>query len=110
MTEVIRLPEISENVKSGDVIEVLVKVGDLIEQEQPIVELETENAVLQQQLSDLEGRLTGLEVANSSPSSQPVHLAGFIGLLLLLIISLIWVGWRNGLHRINTGQDSGGAR
>ena len=47
MVEEIRLPEISENVDSGDVIEVLVKVGDFIEVEQPVVELETEKAAFE---------------------------------------------------------------
>ena len=44
MIEEIRLPEISENVDSGDVIKVLIKVGDYVEKEQPVVELETEKA------------------------------------------------------------------
>ena len=44
MIEEIKLPEISENVKSGEVLEILVKVGDFIEKEQPVIELETEKA------------------------------------------------------------------
>jgi pyruvate dehydrogenase E2 component (dihydrolipoamide acetyltransferase) len=44
MIEEIRLPEISENVDSGDVIRLLVKIGDRIEVDQPVVELETEKA------------------------------------------------------------------
>lgn len=47
MIEEVRLPEISENVESGDVINILVKVGDFIEKEQPIVELETEKAAFE---------------------------------------------------------------
>lgn len=47
MIKEIQLPEISENVESGDVIEVLVKVGDFIEAEQPVVELETEKAAFE---------------------------------------------------------------
>ena len=47
MIKEIHLPEISENVDSGDVIEVLVKVGDFIEAEQPVVELETEKAAFE---------------------------------------------------------------
>ena len=47
MLEEVRLPEISENVESGDVINILVKVGDFIEKEQPIVELETEKAAFE---------------------------------------------------------------
>ena len=47
MVEEIRLPEISENVESGEVIEILVKVGDFIEKEQSVVELETEKAAFE---------------------------------------------------------------
>jgi pyruvate dehydrogenase E2 component (dihydrolipoamide acetyltransferase) len=47
MIEEVRLPEISENVESGDVISVLVKEGDFVEQEQSLVELETEKAAFE---------------------------------------------------------------
>jgi pyruvate dehydrogenase E2 component (dihydrolipoamide acetyltransferase) len=47
MVEEVRLPEISENVETGEVIDVLVKVGDFIELEQSVVELETEKAVFE---------------------------------------------------------------
>lgn len=47
MIKEVRLPEISENVESGDVIKVLVSVGDVLEIDQPVVELETEKAVLE---------------------------------------------------------------
>ena len=47
MIEEIRLPEISENVESGDVVKVLVSVGDTVEVDQPLVELETEKAVFE---------------------------------------------------------------
>jgi pyruvate dehydrogenase E2 component (dihydrolipoamide acetyltransferase) len=47
MVEEVRLPEISENVESGEVIDILVKVGDFIELEQSVVELETEKAVFE---------------------------------------------------------------
>ena len=44
MIKEVTLPEISENVESGDVIEVLVKVGDMVEKEQSLAVLETEKA------------------------------------------------------------------
>lgn len=47
MIKEVRLPEISENVDSGDVIKVLVSVGDVIKVDQPLVELETEKAVFE---------------------------------------------------------------
>jgi len=47
MIEEIRLPEISENVETGDVTKVLVSAGDSVEVDQPLVELETEKAVFE---------------------------------------------------------------
>lgn len=47
MIKEVRLPEISENVESGDVIKILVSVGDAVETDQPLVEIETEKAVLE---------------------------------------------------------------
>jgi pyruvate dehydrogenase E2 component (dihydrolipoamide acetyltransferase) len=47
MVQEVALPEISENVESGEVIRVLVSEGQTIEQEQPVVELETEKAAFE---------------------------------------------------------------
>ena len=47
MIEDVKLPEISENVDSGVVIGILVKVGDWVRMEQPLVELETEKATFE---------------------------------------------------------------
>src|SRR5688500_1633625 len=46
MTE-FKIPELGENVASGDVTRVLVKVGDTIALEQPVVELETDKATVE---------------------------------------------------------------
>jgi pyruvate dehydrogenase E2 component (dihydrolipoamide acetyltransferase) len=43
----VRLPEISENVDSGDVTKVLVAQGDTVAVDQPLIELETEKAVFE---------------------------------------------------------------
>ncbi|MCH7550076.1 MAG: 2-oxo acid dehydrogenase subunit E2, partial [Candidatus Krumholzibacteriota bacterium] len=43
----IRLPEISENVDSGDVVKLLVSPGDVVTVDQPLIELETEKAVFE---------------------------------------------------------------
>lgn len=43
----IKLPEISENVHEGDVIKVLVAVGDTVALDQALIELETEKAVFE---------------------------------------------------------------
>jgi pyruvate dehydrogenase E2 component (dihydrolipoamide acetyltransferase) len=41
------LPELGENVAGGDVVHVLVKVGERIAREQPVLELETDKATLE---------------------------------------------------------------
>jgi pyruvate dehydrogenase E2 component (dihydrolipoamide acetyltransferase) len=47
MPSELRLPDLGENIESGDVIEILVKVGDTISQQQPILELETDKAIVE---------------------------------------------------------------
>jgi pyruvate dehydrogenase E2 component (dihydrolipoamide acetyltransferase) len=42
-----RLPELGENVESGDVVKILVSVGDTITLEQPLIELETDKATIE---------------------------------------------------------------
>ncbi len=46
MTE-FKIPELGENVASGDVTRVLVNVGDTITHDQPVVELETDKATIE---------------------------------------------------------------
>ncbi|MGH9143055.1 MAG: biotin/lipoyl-containing protein, partial [Vicinamibacterales bacterium] len=41
------LPELGEQIESGDVLRVLVKVGDTITKEQPVLELETDKATIE---------------------------------------------------------------
>jgi pyruvate dehydrogenase E2 component (dihydrolipoamide acetyltransferase) len=41
------LPELGEQIEAGDVLRVLVKVGDTLVKEQPIVELETDKATIE---------------------------------------------------------------
>ena len=42
-----KLPELGENVASGDVLRVLVKPGDTVAKEQPVLELETDKATIE---------------------------------------------------------------
>jgi len=44
MIKEVKLPEVSDNVETGDVIKVLVAVGDKINIDQPVIELETDKA------------------------------------------------------------------
>jgi len=46
MTE-FKIPELGENVASGDVTRVLVNVGDTIARDQPVLELETDKATIE---------------------------------------------------------------
>ncbi len=42
-----KLPELGENIETGDVIQVLVKPGDPVETDQPVLELETDKATIE---------------------------------------------------------------
>ena len=42
-----KLPEIGENIKSGNVVSVLVKVGDAVKKDQSLIELETDKASIE---------------------------------------------------------------
>jgi pyruvate dehydrogenase E2 component (dihydrolipoamide acetyltransferase) len=56
-----KVPELGENVASGDVANVLVKVGDTITKEQPVVELETDKATIEVP-SSVAGKVTEIKV------------------------------------------------
>lgn len=47
MTTTIKLPELGENVDSGDLTKILVNVGDAIAKDDPLLELETEKATIE---------------------------------------------------------------
>ena len=47
MTVEFRLPDLGEDIDSGDVVNVLVAVGDTIAEDQPVIELETDKAVIE---------------------------------------------------------------
>ena len=42
-----KIPELGENVTSGDVVRVLVKPGDTVQKDQPLLELETDKATIE---------------------------------------------------------------
>jgi pyruvate dehydrogenase E2 component (dihydrolipoamide acetyltransferase) len=46
-TVTFEIPNLGENVKGGDVLRVLVKVGDTVDTDQPLVELETDKATIE---------------------------------------------------------------
>ncbi len=47
MTTEFKLPELGENVEAGDVVKILVSVGDRLELDQPVLELETDKATVE---------------------------------------------------------------
>ena len=47
MSTEIKLPELGENIESGDLVRLLVKVGDKISKDQPILVLETDKATIE---------------------------------------------------------------
>ena len=55
------VPELGENVAGGDVAKVLVKVGDTVRREQPVIELETDKATVEVP-SSVEGVITDIRV------------------------------------------------
>lgn len=61
MLQELTLPAISENVDSGEVIAVLVSVGDVVEKDQPVVELETDKAAFEVP-SPQRGTITEIDV------------------------------------------------
>ncbi len=62
MIKEITIPEIGENVESGEVIKVLVSQGDMVEEDQGIIELETEKAVVEIPSPD-GGKITEITVS-----------------------------------------------
>lgn len=47
MIKEVKLPEVSDNVETGDVVKILVSVGDKIKIDQPVIELETDKAMFE---------------------------------------------------------------
>jgi len=55
------LPELGENITAGDVLNVLVKVGDALAKDQPVLELETDKATIEVP-SSIAGTVTAVKV------------------------------------------------
>ncbi|HMQ52692.1 MAG TPA: dihydrolipoyllysine-residue acetyltransferase, partial [Anaerolineae bacterium] len=62
MTTEFKLPELGENIESGDVVSVLVAVGDTIKENDPVLELETDKATLEVP-SSISGVVEAIHVA-----------------------------------------------
>ncbi len=57
-----KLPELGENVASGDLVRVMVKPGDTVSEGQPVIELETDKAVIEVP-SSVSGKVQEVKVA-----------------------------------------------
>ena len=47
MSTELTLPDLGENIASGDVVKVLVAIGETLVEDQPVIELETDKAVIE---------------------------------------------------------------
>src|SRR3982751_1265904 len=56
-----KLPELGENITAGDVLRVLVKPGDTLAKDQPVLELETDKATIEVP-SSVAGQATDVKV------------------------------------------------
>ena len=56
-----KLPELGENIKSGTIVKVLVKVGDTLTKDQPVLEMETDKAVVEVP-SSVAGKISAVHV------------------------------------------------
>ena len=56
-----KLPELGENIKSGTIVKVLVKPGDTLAKDQPVLEMETDKAVVEVP-SSVAGTVTAVHV------------------------------------------------
>ena len=57
-----KLPDLGENIESGDVVSLLVSEGDTIQAQQDVIEIETDKAVIAVP-SDVGGKVTKIHVA-----------------------------------------------
>jgi pyruvate dehydrogenase E2 component (dihydrolipoamide acetyltransferase) len=61
MIKEVTLPKISDNVDSGQVVDVLVDVGDSVDEEQSLIELETDKATFEVP-SPIKGKISEIDI------------------------------------------------
>ena len=61
MASEFKIPELGENVTGGDVVRILVNVGDTLAKDQPVLELETDKATIEVP-ADVAGTVTAIQV------------------------------------------------
>lgn len=63
-----KIPNLGENIEGGDVVGLLIAVGDEIKEDQPIIELETDKAVVEVP-SSISGKIIEIHVAEGDSAS-----------------------------------------
>jgi pyruvate dehydrogenase E2 component (dihydrolipoamide acetyltransferase) len=61
MIKEVTLPKISDNVDSGQVVDVLVDVGETVDEEQSLIELETDKATFEVP-SPIKGKISEIDI------------------------------------------------
>ena len=67
MSTEVKLPELGENITAGEVVKVLVKVGDTVAVDQPLLELETDKASFDVP-SPVAGKVSSVNVVEGKPA------------------------------------------
>ena len=63
-----KMPDLGENIEGGDVVGVLIAIGDEIKEDQPILELETDKAVVEVP-SSVSGKIIEIHIAEGDSAS-----------------------------------------
>src|SRR3972149_6719508 len=71
-----RLPELGENIESGDVVKILVSVGDTVTKDQPVMEIETEKANIEVP-SPVSGTIKEKLIDKAAPKEQQGEIVEF---------------------------------
>ena len=75
-----KLPELGENIESADVLNVMVKVGEMIARDQGVIEIETDKATIEVP-STVEGKVIGINIKPGDKAK--------VGSVILKVESLI---------------------
>ena len=71
------IPELGENISSATIVKILIKIGDIVAPDQPVLELETDKATIEVP-SDVSGKVvakTSLLIGNQKIKSFGRNLA-----------------------------------
>jgi pyruvate/2-oxoglutarate dehydrogenase complex dihydrolipoamide acyltransferase (E2) component len=72
MREVFRLPDVGEGIAEAEIVEYLVKVGDQVKADQPVVRIETDKAVVELP-APVTGKVVEFLMNRAVPSRSVMH-------------------------------------